>query len=254
MTTVEKEIKVPNVLRPTVMLWTDVTYHDMEMIDNTKSIPDLESMLQTVLKIDFDEPKRGVLLELYVQTVLFCRENNFNKEQTSAVLSIVKSVHQANVETPLDNIDQCLKYCNELLLCHSVRRPPFSINIFSYQEADNIVQYVNSTYMRHYKLYKYIFTPQVKLNLTLSYAPVPEPEVVPVPEEVDAVSDETEEEKEFTLGQKTSELKTLIEKEVQEQMTLVSAKLDEKMKALAGNQSKKSDSQQSKRGQKAKKK
>uniref|UniRef100_A0A3P8W464 Cilia and flagella associated protein 119 n=1 Tax=Cynoglossus semilaevis TaxID=244447 RepID=A0A3P8W464_CYNSE len=225
-------------------------------------------MLQTVLKIDFDEPKRGVLLELYVQTVLFCRENNFNKEQTSAVLSIVKSVHQANVETPLDNIDQCLKYCNELLLCHSVRRPPFSINIFSYQEADNIVQYVNSTYMRHYKLYKYIFTPQVRFNRDEDILPQDlNHYFFSCVEEVDAVSDETEEEKEFTLGttlhvqqhqvtlcQKTSELKTLIEKEVQEQMTLVSAKLDEKMKALAGNQSKKSDSQQSKRGQKAKKK
>lgn len=36
-------------------------------------------------------------MELYVQTVLFCREHSFNKEQTSTLLSIIKSIHEANV-------------------------------------------------------------------------------------------------------------------------------------------------------------
>lgn len=49
-----------------------------------------------VLGVNIPEPRRGVLLELYVHTVLFCRESNFNREQTSVLLSIVKSMHQAN--------------------------------------------------------------------------------------------------------------------------------------------------------------
>lgn len=53
--------------------------------------------LSIVFKVDLPEPTRGVLLELYVQMVLFCREQKFKNEQTSVLLSLIKSVHQANI-------------------------------------------------------------------------------------------------------------------------------------------------------------
>lgn len=43
-----------------------------------------------------------------------------------------------------------------------LQRPPFSVNFFSYEEVTCIFDYIYSSYMRHYKLYKYIFTPQVR--------------------------------------------------------------------------------------------
>ena len=104
-------------------------------------------------------------------------------------------------ETSLCNMEQCFEFCSELLLCHSVRvcvnssifnlyrlqcpfkcicnvslvlfwlvmslflcplqRPPFSINLFNSAEVTQILKYIHSTYIRHYNLYKYIFTPQV---------------------------------------------------------------------------------------------
>nr|CBN81288.1 Coiled-coil domain-containing protein C16orf93 homolog [Dicentrarchus labrax] len=146
----------------------------MEEVDKMQSVPDLESALCSVFGIDLPEPRRGVLLEMYVQTVLFCREHSFKKEQTSALLSIIKSIHEANIQTPLNNIEQCFKYCKELLLCHSVRRPPFSINLFSSEEVSCILEYIHNSYVRHYKLYKYIFTPQVKLDLSLTYSGFPD--------------------------------------------------------------------------------
>lgn len=53
--------------------------------------------LSSVFKVDLPEPRRGVLLELYVQAVLFCREQKFKNEQTSALLSVMKSIHEANI-------------------------------------------------------------------------------------------------------------------------------------------------------------
>ncbi|XP_023150042.2 coiled-coil domain-containing protein 189 isoform X1 [Amphiprion ocellaris] len=250
----DMKIKVPQALKARLMLWMDVSYHDMEEMDKLQSIPELESALRSVLGVDLPEPKRGVLLELYVQTVLFCREHSFKKEQTSALLSIIKSIHEANIETPLLNFEQCLKYCKELLLCHSVRRPPFSINIFSSAEANCILEYIHNNYMRHYKLYKYIFTPQVKLDLSLTYSGMTEHEpaamdVSSVPDAENVVEKEAEagpnrdgssdaqetsttEHEEATLGS-TSELKTLIEREVREQMMHVSEQLDQRMKEMS---------------------
>ncbi|XP_070707391.1 cilia- and flagella-associated protein 119 [Pempheris klunzingeri] len=252
----DTKITVPKALKAKVMLWTDVSYHDMEEIDKTQSIPDLERSLCTVFGLDLPEPKRGVLLELYVQTVLFCREQSFKKEQTSALLSIIKSIHEANVETPLNNIDQCFTYCKELLLCHSVRRPPFSISLFSSEEANSILKYIHNSYMRHYKLYKYIFTPQVKLDLAMTYSGIPDQDELTMEDssaedvenvmeneadtETEATTDSSPQSQEAsiaepegaTLGSK-SELQTLIEKEVKEQMTLLSGQLDQRVKEIA---------------------
>lgn len=103
----------------------DVSYHDMDEINKVQSVPDLERFLtniypciytcshscrhrcdtvlpcdralSTVFEVDLLEPRRGVLLELYVQAVFFCREQNFKNEQTSVLLSILKSIHQANI-------------------------------------------------------------------------------------------------------------------------------------------------------------
>ncbi|XP_044194516.1 coiled-coil domain-containing protein 189 [Thunnus albacares] len=242
----DTKIKVPQALKAKVMLWTDVSYHDMEKIDKMQSIPDLESALCGVFRVDLPEPRRAVQLELYVQTVLFCKECSFKKEQTSALLSIIKSIHEANIETPLNNIEQCFEYCKELLLCHSVRRPPFSINLFSSEEVNCIFKYIQNSYMRHYKLYKYIFTPQVKLDLSLTYSGIPDQDEPTMKsdsgKEAEAVlkTDRCPETHETsitepegaTFGSK-SELKALIEQEVREQMTLVSGQLDQRVKEIA---------------------
>ncbi|XP_072229218.1 cilia- and flagella-associated protein 119 [Leuresthes tenuis] len=234
------KIKVPQELEAKFMLWTDISFHDMEVIDNIHSIPDLESALCNVFGVDLPEPKRAVLLELYVQTVLFCRQHSLKKEQTSALLSIIKSIHEANIETPLCNIEQCLNYSKELLFCHSVRRPPFSIDIFSFQEVECILKYIHSNYLRHYKLYKYIFTPQVTLDLSLTYSGMPDhgspvledssvPDVENATEEQAAPNIDTSfiTEHEEASTASTSELKALIEQEVRQQLKLASGQLDQ---------------------------
>ncbi|XP_055031540.2 cilia- and flagella-associated protein 119 isoform X1 [Misgurnus anguillicaudatus] len=169
-----EEIRVPQPPRARVLLCADLKQSDMEEIEKTKSALEIERILCSALVSDVPQPKQRILLELYTNLVLFCREKNFNREQTSVLISIVKNVHQFNTETPLNNTDQCFNYCSELLLCHSVRRPPFSIDLFNSDQVTEILSYFINTYMRHYFLYKYIFTPEVLLDLHLSYTGLPE--------------------------------------------------------------------------------
>ncbi|XP_028332787.1 cilia- and flagella-associated protein 119 [Gouania willdenowi] len=244
-------IKVPRTVKAKVMLWTDISYHDMEEIENMLSTWDLERCLCRLLKVDLPEPKRGVLLELYVQSVLFCREHNFSREQTSTFLSIIKSIHDLNVETPFDNIEQCVSYCKELLLCHSVRRPPFSINLFGPEEIKCVFEYIYTSYFKHFKLYKYVFTPEVKLDLSLTYSETVEEEPLQphttvnssepdVKSEHDGSVDtqqentgQEEEEEEAASSDPTSEVKALIEQAVRKQIAFVSGELDQRMKDMA---------------------
>ncbi|XP_067389110.1 cilia- and flagella-associated protein 119 isoform X2 [Emydura macquarii macquarii] len=55
-----------------------------------------------------------------------------------------------------------------------VWRPPFSIDLFSQEQLALMSDYVVNTYFRHFKLYKYAFTPQVRLDVSLSYVGMPE--------------------------------------------------------------------------------
>lgn len=45
-----------------------------------------------------------------------------------------------------------------LLLAHSVQRPPYSIGLFSHSEFQRILTWALDSYYRHYKLYQYAYT------------------------------------------------------------------------------------------------
>ncbi|XP_015463884.3 coiled-coil domain-containing protein 189 [Astyanax mexicanus] len=247
----KKETLEPCIPKARVLLWADLSYSDMEEMDKADSITDTERILCRALKLDLPEPRLGILLEMFTNLVRFCREQHFNREQTSVLLSIVKNVHQLNTETPLNNMDQCFSYCSELLLCHSVRRPPFSVHLFDAEQLTQILQYLTNTYMRHYKLYKYIFTPQMYLDLSLSYTGMPE-EAASEEEASDeyatgaenetgkvagSTSEETASAEILTTDTETlhqgpspkTELRTIVEKEVKDEVMRLTAQLEKRL-------------------------
>lgn len=165
------KIQQPKEHKARICLWADLTVNDMDLLEQAVTAHQLRETLSDVLGLrqHMDEERTQVELDLYFYTVQFAREHNFNKEQTSVLFTIVKQTHEVCTETPLGNLEQCFSYFRELVLCHAVRRPPFSIDLFNAEEVKLIIDYVVNTYFRHYKLYKYVFTPTVRLDLSISY-------------------------------------------------------------------------------------
>ncbi|CAH1233914.1 C8orf74 [Branchiostoma lanceolatum] len=159
-----------------VVVWEDLSVNHMDAIDQATSPDDLRSILGQIFGMSDhrENLKHGVLMDLFVYTVLYARAQGFTKEQTSAFFSIVKRTHGVCVETPFGNVQECYNYFTELLLCHGTKRPPFSVDLFDADQVRNITDYVVNTYFRHFKLYKYVFTPKVQLDLTMKYVGVPE--------------------------------------------------------------------------------
>ncbi|XP_013382929.1 coiled-coil domain-containing protein 189 [Lingula anatina] len=159
-----------------VLVWADLTVADMDSLEEASTVDDIKNILRTTASLNTngdDTLKTDILLDLYYYTIQFARDNNFTKEQTSAFFSIVKRVHDVATETPFGNVEQCFKLFKDLILCHAVKRPPFSIDLFSPDELRKVTDYVIHTYFRHYKLYKYAFTPMVRLDLSMNYIGVP---------------------------------------------------------------------------------
>ena len=108
--------------------------------------------------------------DLFTYAFLFGIRENYSPAQLSTLITIVKRLHTLCVSTLFDNHSEAVCYFQRLVIQHSINRPPFSIEIFNPREVKMLNEYILSTYFKHYKLYKYVFTRKVHLNISLAYA------------------------------------------------------------------------------------
>uniref|UniRef100_A0A452ELH3 Cilia and flagella associated protein 119 n=1 Tax=Capra hircus TaxID=9925 RepID=A0A452ELH3_CAPHI len=145
--------------------------HSMHMLEKTASTEEMREVLAELLGLGSPEKslRDAITLDLFSHALIFCRQQGFSLEQTSTACALLQDLHKACIETPLGNVEECYRYFTSVLFCHGVRRPPFSIDLFKEEQLLALADYVVNTYFRHFKLYKYVFTPQVRLDLSLTY-------------------------------------------------------------------------------------
>ena len=162
-----------------ICTWEDVSLTDAEkLLEACVDTQRLQSELAGLLDESRSADKQSLIaLDMFTYGVLFCKKRGFSPEQLSAFFTILRSVHAMCISTPFDNLQETFAYFRELLLRHSVNRPPFSTCLYSIAEVKDITDYVLSTYFKHFKLYKYAFTERVQLNLHVSYSGEKEEEV-----------------------------------------------------------------------------
>ncbi|GAB1292732.1 Cilia- and flagella-associated protein 119 [Apodemus speciosus] len=145
--------------------------HSMHRLEKAATVEEMREVLAELLELGSPEQslRDAIILDLFSHALIFCRQQGFSLEQTSAACALLQDLHKACVATPLGNVEECYRYFTSVLFCHGVRRPPFSIDLFKEEQLLALADYVVNTYFRHFKLYKYVFTPQVRLDLSLSY-------------------------------------------------------------------------------------
>lgn len=154
--------------------WEDLSFSDAEqLLEICSDTENLQAQLCSRLggeETGKSDKQALIELDLFTYAILFCKKHAFSPEQLSAFFTILKSVHSMCISTPYDNFQDSFVYFRELLLRHSVQRPPFSTSLYSLTEVKAITDYVLSTYFKHFKLYKYAFTKRVQLNLKFHYS------------------------------------------------------------------------------------
>ncbi|KAI6051936.1 CCDC189 [Marmota monax] len=161
----------PPLPQPRICMWKFLDIHSMHRLEKTANIEEMREVLAELLKIGCPEQnlQDAITLDLYSHALIFCRQQGFSLEQTSVACALLQDLHKACAATPLGNVEECYRYFTSVLFCHGVRRPPFSIDLFKEEQLLALADYVVNTYFRHFKLYKYVFTPQVRLDLSLTY-------------------------------------------------------------------------------------
>ncbi|KAK7089016.1 cilia- and flagella-associated protein 119-like isoform X2 [Littorina saxatilis] len=237
-----------------VVVWADLTVDDIDRLNESLNVDHNKQVLADIFHLDMwrEDPKQAIVMDLYYYTIQFARDNNFNREKTSTFFSIMKKTHEVAIETPFGNLEQTFRYFKELMLRHAVSRAPHSIELFNVDEVRKLTEYAINTYFRHFKMYKYAFTPLVRLDLSINYFGVPI--VSPEPTEAGDIDEEGSKDQETAtedqLRGETSgpveeesearkELRAMIQTYLSEEIKKVKLTVEEQLKATEETLSKK---------------
>uniref|UniRef100_A1A4V9-2 Isoform 2 of Cilia- and flagella-associated protein 119 n=1 Tax=Homo sapiens TaxID=9606 RepID=A1A4V9-2 len=197
----------PPLPRPRICMWKYLDVHSMHQLEKTTNA-EMREVLAELLELGCPEQslRDAITLDLFCHALIFCRQQGFSLEQTSAACALLQDLHKACIATPLGNVEECYRYFTSVLFCHGVRRPPFSIDLFKEEQLLALEDYVVNTYFRHFKLYKYVFTPQVRLDLSLTYMGLQPPKLWP---ESETEKEESKEMEEQAVTPQKEELETV---------------------------------------------
>ena len=111
------------------------------------------------------DAKNDVLLDYHFYNMVFAKKNGFTPLKTSTFLGIMKAMLDEDVNAEHRDVRQSFFRLKELLLEHSVERPPWSVGIFDEADIDPILTYATNNYFRHFRLYRMCMAPRVQLEL-----------------------------------------------------------------------------------------
>ncbi|XP_017370989.1 coiled-coil domain-containing protein 189 isoform X3 [Cebus imitator] len=194
----------PPLPRPRICMWKYLDIHSMHQLEKTTNAEEMREVLAELLELGHPEQslRDAITLDLFCHMLIFCRQQDFSLEQTSAACAMLQDLHKACIATPLGNVEECYRYFTSVLFCHGVRE----------EQLLALEDYVVNTYFRHFKLYKYVFTSQVRLDLSLTYMGLQPPILWP---ESETEKEERKEVEEQAVTPQEEELETVAPPELE---------------------------------------
>jgi hypothetical protein len=105
-----------------------------------------------------------LILDYHYINYTFCQEKSYSNEKVSTFLAIMNFILHTMIKNQLP-VEEGIKMLKGILAKHCEQRPPFSIFIFTRQEATEICNFALNSFFRHYSLYEYSFKPKIELVL-----------------------------------------------------------------------------------------
>ncbi|ORX81545.1 hypothetical protein BCR32DRAFT_10110 [Anaeromyces robustus] len=145
--------------------WNDLSLQQINQFYDTNIQQNAIKLIESWFPSDESLTKKRILYDFYYFILMFAKEINLEPIQTSIFFSIMKKTHEVCISSPYMKLEEDYALFQNLILKHSIDRPPFSKKYFSLDQISKITEYATNTYFRHYSLYKYTFTKQQKLTL-----------------------------------------------------------------------------------------
>jgi Flagellar C1a complex subunit C1a-32 len=105
------------------------------------------------------------VVDLYKSVIRFCNSQQMGGDAFRILLAIVRKVHTDAVAEK-HTVDMAYERFAQLMLQHSVNRPPKAVGIFSYQQMRATTAWFTQSYMLHFPLYQHVFAESLSLSFT----------------------------------------------------------------------------------------
>eukprot|EP00596_Hydrurales_sp_CCMP1899_P007705 CAMPEP_0119051172 /NCGR_PEP_ID=MMETSP1177-20130426/72879_1 /TAXON_ID=2985 /ORGANISM="Ochromonas sp, Strain CCMP1899" /LENGTH=194 /DNA_ID=CAMNT_0007030289 /DNA_START=28 /DNA_END=612 /DNA_ORIENTATION=+ len=112
-----------------------------------------------------DQRKRDIAVDFHLFNFTFCKDQAFDDYRTSTFMSIMAEIFNKDTSThdPIQSRTHSFETFQQLMLKHSIHKPPISIQVFDESDLEAILKYVIESYYRQFNLYKYVFSPRLRL-------------------------------------------------------------------------------------------
>lgn len=153
------------------LMWRDLS---IQQVEAYLKLTDAQERLAFLRKnatagLPFEKAERvDIVLDLYYYTLQFGIERAFTADKLSVLFSIMKATFLESMKEFLP-AKASFNYFRDLLLQHSVQRPPFSVGLFALQDVTAITEFASRSFFRHYLLYKYCFTKKTEMAFSTIY-------------------------------------------------------------------------------------
>ncbi|GMH70754.1 hypothetical protein TL16_g05487 [Triparma laevis f. inornata] len=147
------------------MAFTDLSRSQLDAILATSDLDERIRLTAETCGIKHynDNPRSAILVDFCYYSLMFCEENEFEKEQTSAFFSIMLKVFKASVDDGMDK-DSAFSLFKSLVLSHSVSDPSTSaVELFTLPCVKKMTSYVSNTFFRYVDSFVYVFKTEQKV-------------------------------------------------------------------------------------------
>jgi len=107
--------------------WEALNEQQINLLEKTIVAVEVKSLLENYMKIPYESgPKRDIAVDFHFHNYAFCKERAFDARRIAAFMSIMNDVflRDTSSSSPLSKAKDSFAYFRNLLLRHSVQRPP----------------------------------------------------------------------------------------------------------------------------------
>lgn len=175
------EDNLPEVKKASIEIWQYFNSNELETLltcfdnddDDDNKQNEYELFTQYIChKFNYNSKQKSnlIMIDLFYYLIKFALKQNFSKLQINVLIYAILKTHELALSTAYGNIDECFTYLKDMMILYSVNRPPFSLKLFEPNQIKICLEYFFNTYFRHFKLYKLVFTPTIKLDVKFKYS------------------------------------------------------------------------------------
>jgi hypothetical protein len=109
--------------------------------------------------------KHEIMADFYCSICDFAHKHAYSNEQLSLLVGLMGLSLREALQQRMPR-EGCAKFFSVNLAKHSMHRPPFSIEVFSPVQEQEVLEFFRDSLFRHFGLYEVLFTPHSNITIT----------------------------------------------------------------------------------------